>query len=225
MPKQKRTQKEGFEAGAQPQFIPGIEMGPWATYSWLNDPRHMCFMLSRYKFCAKMLEKKGVVLELGCGDGFSTPIVAQAVGKVIAIDSVPKLINKNKELLKQFSNIEFRVHNICDAPMKEKFDAIYSLDVIEHLDAPLNKVFFANQAASLKEDGICICGTPNITALKYAKELNKLQHINCQSQKSLREKMEKYFKNVFMFSMNDEIVHTGYGPMAHYIIGMGVGVK
>ena len=28
----------------------------------------------------------------------------------------------------------------------------------------------------------------------------------------------------FNFSMNDEVVHTGYAPMAHYIFCIGVGV-
>ncbi len=41
----------------------------------------------------------------------------------------------------------------------------------------------------------------------------------------MRELMSRYFVNMFVFSMNDEMVHTCYGLMAHYLIGMGVGVK
>lgn len=29
----------------------------------------------------------------------------------------------------------------------------------------------------------------------------------------------------FLFSMNDEVVHTGYYPMAHYLIAVGIGPK
>ena len=36
---------------------------------------------------------------------------------------------------------------------------------------------------------------------------------------------DKYFENSFLFSMNDEVVHTGFGPMAHYLIILGVGLK
>ena len=32
--------------------------------------------------------------------------------------------------------------------------------------------------------------------------------------------MNKYFENTFLFSMNDEIVHTGYYKMAHYLISV-----
>jgi hypothetical protein len=37
--------------------------------------------------------------------------------------------------------------------------------------------------------------------------------------------MTRYFQNVFVFSMNDEVVHTGFSPMAHYLFAMGVGVR
>ena len=32
--------------------------------------------------------------------------------------------------------------------------------------------------------------------------------------------MGKFFHTVFMFSMNDEVVHTGYHKMAHYILAV-----
>src|SRR5262249_47894355 len=32
--------------------------------------------------------------------------------------------------------------------------------------------------------------------------------------------LEKYFAHVFIFSMNDEVVHTGFSPMAHYLFAL-----
>ena len=223
--RKKLTQKRGFKAGADPQFMKSLKMGPWTSYSLLHDPRHMCFVLSRYKFCAKMFEGKNNVLEVGCGDGFGIAVVAQVVNRVLGIDSEERLIKGNRERLKMIKKIEFRSLNICQEVPDEMFDATFSIDVIEHLDPQLNKPFMENQCACLKEDGICIVGTPNLTAFKYAKDLNKVQHINSKSHKSLRKQMERYFKNVFIFSMNDEVVHTGFGPMAHYLFAMGVGIK
>ena len=37
----------------------------------------------------------------------------------------------------------------------------------------------------------------------------------------MRALLDKFFHNVFVFSMNDEVVHTGYAPMAHYVFGLG----
>ncbi len=225
MVKKKLTQQEAYQLGTDYQFIDSVKLGPWTSYSLLHDPKHMGFVLARYKFCAKMLEGMDLVLEVGCGDGFGTPVIAQAVKKVIAIEPDLRHIKGNRERLKKISNVEFRAMSICDQVPPEKFDASFSIDVIEHLDKPLNKLFLENQCASLKEDGVCIVGTPNITANKYASERSRVQHINLQSQASLKKMMSKYFKRVFMFGMNDEVLHTGYSPMCHYIFAMGVGVK
>ena len=47
--------------------------------------------------------------------------------------------------------------------------------------------------------------------------LNAL-HIHLQlMERELKKLMQHYFHNVFMFSMNDEVVHTGFHPMAHYL--------
>ena len=35
--------------------------------------------------------------------------------------------------------------------------------------------------------------------------------------------MARHFENVFLFSMNDEVVHTGFHPMAHYLFTLCVG--
>jgi 2-polyprenyl-3-methyl-5-hydroxy-6-metoxy-1,4-benzoquinol methylase len=225
MDKKILTQKEAYHAGTDYQFVQQVKMGAWTTYSLFNDPIHMSFVLARYKFCARLLTGKKLVLEVGCGDAPGSPIVAQFVGKLVASDIEERHIKENKIRLRAIKNLEFRMLDICQQIPKEKFDAVYSIDVIEHLDKPLNKPFIQNTVKSLQPNGVCIIGTPNITANKYATARSKIQHINLQSQKSLREQLEKYFHNVFMFSMNDEVLHTGFGNMAHYLFGVGVGVK
>jgi hypothetical protein len=41
----------------------------------------------------------------------------------------------------------------------------------------------------------------------------------------LKNVLERFFTNVFLFSMNDEVVHTGFSPMAHYLFCLCVGVR
>ena len=58
----------------------GIErLGLTTSWAWHDDPRHLLFSLSRYKFVAKLFTGCERVLEIGCADGFSTRIVAQQV--------------------------------------------------------------------------------------------------------------------------------------------------
>jgi 2-polyprenyl-3-methyl-5-hydroxy-6-metoxy-1,4-benzoquinol methylase len=225
MSKRKLTQHEAYKLGTDYQFIDSVKLGPWTSYSLLHDPKHMSFVLSRYKFCAKMLEGMDSVLEVGCGDAFGTPLVAQSVKRLMAIEPDHRHIKSNQVRLKKIKNVEFKAMSICDDVPKEKFDAVFSIDVIEHLNKSLNKSFLENQCACLKKDGVCIIGTPNVTANKYATPRSRVQHINLQSQASLKKMLSGYFQRVFMFGMNDEVVHTGYAPMCHYIFGMGVGLK
>jgi 2-polyprenyl-3-methyl-5-hydroxy-6-metoxy-1,4-benzoquinol methylase len=225
MKKTKLTQKEAYRLGADHQFIESIKLGPITSFSLLHDPKHMAFVLSRYKFCAKLLEGKGRVLEVGCGDAFGTPIVAQGVKELVAVDEVERLIRSNKQRLVKIRNIEFRTMSVCQEVPEGVFDAAFSIDVIEHLDQELNTPFMENQCRCLAKDGICIVGTPNITASRHASDRSRIQHINLKSHETLRKQMEKYFRTVFIFSMNDEVVHTGFFPMAHYLFGVGAGLK
>ena len=79
-----------------------------------------------------------------------------------------------------------------------------------------------NILRNLKTHSVFILGTPNITAAKYQSEQSNIGHINLYSYERLKNMMSKYFHHVFMFSMNDEVVHTGFGDMAHYIFSIGV---
>ena len=63
-----------------------------------------------------------------------------------------------------------------------------------------------------------------IESQKYASKESREGHVNCKSGEELRESLKQYFVNVFIFSMNDELVHTGYTPMAHYLIGLCCGI-
>jgi 2-polyprenyl-3-methyl-5-hydroxy-6-metoxy-1,4-benzoquinol methylase len=202
-----------------------LELGPWTSYSLLHDPKHMCFVLSRYKFCAKLLEGKQSVLEIGCGDGFGLPIVAQSVGHLDCIDWDERLILDNKKRLGHLKNVQFRHLDLNREVPAQKYDAAFSIDVLEHLDPDAEPTLMMNTCLCLEPDGILIQGTPNITAQQYASPQSASQHINLKSHLTLRELLQRYFKNVFIFSMNDEVVHTGYGAMAHYLFGVGVGLK
>ena len=66
-----------------------------------------------------------------------------------------------------------------------------------------------------------ILGCPSLESQTHASAASKAGHVNCKTAKGLRALLETYFHNVFIFSMNDEVVHTGFTPMAHYLIGIG----
>ena len=112
------------------------------------------------------------------------------------------------------------VHNILEKPVDGFFDGAYSLDVLEHISNIEEDLFISNIVRSLTNQGVLIIGTPSLQSQIYASLPSKEGHINCKDHLSLRILMEKFFHNVFIFSMNDEMVHTGFYPMAHYLFAL-----
>jgi len=201
-----------------------IPLGPRTSHSLLNDPRHMSFVLSRYKFCARMLEGKGDILEIGCGDAFGSPIVAQVADTLTCIDNDDRLIDDNKGRLVGVGNMSFHTMDMITRIPDRVYDAIYLIDVIEHIDPSVEATFMDNICRCLDVDGILIIGTPNDTAVEYESTFSAARHINRKGHDSLKELVQRHFINSFTFSMNDEVVHTGFYPMAHYLLAMGVGL-
>ena len=221
-----KSAKKAYKEGTDYQFkTQEFKLGPWTSYSLINDPKHMSFVLARYKFCAKMLEGKKIVMEIGSGDGFGLPIIAQAAKKVYAVDWDKRLLEGNAKRLKHLKNVEYLHVDLNKSAPNVKVDGVFLIDVIEHLEPAAERVFLNNIVACLKTNSVLIIGTPNITASEYATPRSRVQHINLKSSKSLRELMEGYFDNVFMFGMNDEVLHTGYSPMCHYIWAVGAGLR
>ena len=200
-------------------------LGPYSSYTWRNDPKHLMFSLARYKFCSKMLAGKKKVLEVGCGDAFGVPMLLQTVESVHGVDIEKAIIEDNIERYKDNKRVSFQQLDITKAPVNCKFGAIVSLDVIEHISPRREQCYMANICHSLKPEAVCIIGTPNITASHYASKNSNDGHINLKSHDTLSKALAAYFTNVFIFSMNDEMVHTGFYPMANFLIGMGVGVR
>jgi len=222
----KKSAKKAYKEGTDYQFdTQELRLGPWSSYSLINDPKHMCFVLSRYKFCAKMLEGKNTVMEIGSGDGFGLPIIAQVAKKVYAVDWDKRLLDGNASRLKHLKNVEYLHVDFNKASLGVKVDGVFLIDVIEHLEQKTEKVFLNNIVKCLKPGGVLIIGTPNITASEHATARSRVQHINLKSGKTLRDLMVKYFENVFMFGMNDEVLHTGYAPMCHYLWAVGSGLR
>jgi cyclopropane fatty-acyl-phospholipid synthase-like methyltransferase len=219
-----RTKESQYQVHVDAMARQGpVEMGPMTGDTWRNDPRRLTFLLARYKFVSKMLAGKASVLEVGCGDAFGMKLVLQTVGRGFGVDFDPLFVEWAQNTARREGiPAEFAVLDITETVPPGPFSAAYSLDVIEHVEPAIEHRFVANIAAALEPDGVCIIGTPNITSAPYASEPSRIGHINLKSADTLTETMRKSFQHVFVFSMNDEVVHTGYAPMAHYLLALCV---
>jgi SAM-dependent methyltransferase len=196
-------------------------LGLMANDVWNRDPKRTVFTLARYKFVARMFAGRKHVLEVGCADAFATRIVQQAVDRITAVDFDPIFIADAKERMDPHLPLEAFVHDVMASPVPGTFDAAYALDVLEHIPREDEQRFIENVVQSLSEDGIAIFGMPSLESQHYASSQSKAGHVNCKTGDDLKRTIERHFHSVFVFSMNDEIVHTGFYPMAHYLLALG----
>jgi 2-polyprenyl-3-methyl-5-hydroxy-6-metoxy-1,4-benzoquinol methylase len=213
-PQYQRTIEIAMEKGC-------TTLGLMTNQVWEDDPRRLAITLSRYKFVAKMLSGKQEVLEVGCADAFGTRIVQQEVKRLTATDFDQVFIDDVLRRMDPRWKFECRRHDLMSGPVPGSFDGAYALDVIEHVPAADESAFVGNIIESLTPEGVLILGSPSLESQTYASPPSKAGHVNCKTGPELRALLDRFFHNVFLFSMNDEVVHTGFSPMAHYLLVIG----
>jgi SAM-dependent methyltransferase len=200
-----------------------VTLGSMASFTWNDDPKRLLFVLARYKFAARMLEGCKNVLEVGCGDGFAARIVKQHVGKLVLSDADPRMLAEASKVFSSRFPIETICHNFVHKPManlQHKFDGAYMLDVLEHIPKELEPNFLENICDTLSSKAKVVIGIPSIESQTYASPGSKAGHINCKTKEDLFISLSKIFSTVTTFSMNDEVVHTGFNRMANYLLAV-----
>lgn len=201
-----------------------FEIGRYFKEAIGTDIKHVLFGLSRYKFvCKLMAYKKNLkVLEIGSNEAWGSIMLQQNtnLSEYVAVDFDEDAVNWNRKNLP--AKFQFVSGNIFDIKEVKKnyFDLIFSLDVIEHVAKDKEDEFFQIIVDNLADSGVVVLGTPHINMIPYASIDSKVSHINLYDQKRLYNLADKYFKSVFIFNMNDEVVNTGFSPMSCYIFAI-----
>lgn len=209
---------------AESVALPRETLGLMANEAWQNDPKRLLFMLARYKFVAKMLSGKGRVVEIGAADGWASRIVQQHVYSLSLSDADMEFVVMAGERKGKWAPPAFQ-WNPVEGPAQARYDAAYALDVLEHVSPNMEGRFMEHVCDSLSDDGVFIVGMPSIESQRYASWQSRAGHVNCKTGKALESVMSCYFKSTFLFGMNDEVVHTGFPEMCHYLMCIGSGVR
>lgn len=193
-----------------------VTLGPYFSFIVRRTPRRLLYMLSYYKFAAKMIGPNKRIIDVGCSEGLGTVILAEFAASCIGFDQDRDAIEAANASVAS-DRLRFEV---CDSLIDPLpcCDAVVSLDTIEHIPRESEDAYVRAFANALTERGVCVIGTPNETSRQYASPWTNAGHINLFSADRLQALAERHFRNVFLFSANDEVVHTGFSPMAHYLI-------
>lgn len=196
-----------------------VLLGPQASHQWIHDPKHLLFVLARYKHAARLIGDHGTVLEVGCGEGIGARILA-AGRRYVGIDPDAAAVEVADDV--SGGELEFLPFGLTTLAPSMMADAVVSLDVIEHI-APTEQPRFVRRLADrLPPHGVCVVGTPNANAASYQSPASLAGHVGLLAHDDLRALMREHFEVVQLFGMNDEVLHTGYLPMAHYLMAVGI---
>jgi len=194
-----------------------IPLGPFYS-GQLKGHWSLLRTMARYKFVGNLIKGKRV-LDVGCGEGLGTWMLRKYCNYIEGVDVDKDAIDWAK---KHYKEVRFSCNDILSYTPQLWYDTIVCVDFIEHIPKKDECKLMAYLCGNIKNNGFCVIGTPNKEMKKYESPEAKAGHINMYDHERLEKLMKKYFQNVFMFGMNDEVVYTGFKPMCQYLFAIGV---
>jgi SAM-dependent methyltransferase len=110
------------------------------------------------------------VLELGCGNGKTLPVMIQRGWHVTAIDLSRKAVSLSRNVLKGSSAAEIMVADARSTPIKSNsFDAVFAIHVTGHMYEPDRQEIAREVIRTLKPGGILFFCDFSTGDLRYGK--------------------------------------------------------
>jgi len=125
-------------------------------------------------FILKYLNQNQNVLDLGCGNGYTTNKIKNSVKKITGIDFSPEMINRAKTEVGEDENCKFLAGDARNFQLNEKFDVIITQRcLINILDYNKQKEALINIHKHLKSGGLFLMFEG---AAEGKKNLNKIRN-------------------------------------------------
>jgi 2-polyprenyl-3-methyl-5-hydroxy-6-metoxy-1,4-benzoquinol methylase len=173
-----------------------------------------------------MLDPEDRVLELGCGSGIGTYFLSQYCKEIRGVDINEEVIEVAKRNSFSACNLQFETCDALKYIPPTTPDTAIAVDLIEHFTKSEGEALIRHVAAYLEESkGMIIIGTPNVYSQDYRSSRSKSQHRYEYSPDEMRHIVSLNFHRTLSFSMNDEIVHTGFSKLAWFLFVLGIGPK
>lgn len=148
-----------------------------------TEPTH----LARYNFALKYIFAKDKILDVPCGSGYGTKVIAKKGAIVYGVDIHEGAIKHAKEFFsdKKICFVKGNMENLKDVfPEADYFDKIISFEGIEHIKNP--DLFLTDAKRLLKKGGKIIILTPR-------KPHGSPYHFIEYSLEEFKELLSKYF--------------------------------
>lgn len=119
------------------------DMGSEANRTWMQEVKQARDEL-------RTLLPTGRALDIACGSGVWTNLLAEGASHVVALDGAPSMLEKAKERLSAHDNVSYVCSDVFDYTPDQRFDFALITFWISHISAPLQSRFWDRVAAWLK---------------------------------------------------------------------------
>ena len=116
------------------------------------------------------LQKSHFVLEIGCGVGVQTQLLAKACRNVTAIDISTKSIEIAKQQFSKLQNIEWIAADIFDLDFETPFDIIVLPDVLHYIPEMKHGLLFEKMKQWLAPNGFILIHSPSAAFVEWSKK-------------------------------------------------------
>jgi SAM-dependent methyltransferase len=177
----------------------GERFVPWAREAALAYEH-----LHRYIWASTLVSGKRV-LDLACGEGYGSHLLARAAATVVGIDLDGKAVAHARSRYLR-SNLEFLQGDITSTGIAaaHDFDVIVCFEAIEHIDA--HEALLAEVRRLLKPGGLFVVSTPNKDVYDQGREEANPFHVRELSFEELRALLSRHFERAMFLGQH---VHSG----------------
>jgi SAM-dependent methyltransferase len=180
--------------GAVPLSARRIDWTGERCVPWAPDHQMVYEHLHRYHFARRYCHGRRV-LDLACGEGYGSAILAEVADEVVAVDIDAPTIEHARASYGR-ANLHFARASILepDAFAGGPFDVVVCLEAIEHVDA--HEGLLQSIKAALTPSGIAIISTPDRTVYSEATDYHNPFHVRELSRGEFSELLAAHFRHV-----------------------------
>jgi 2-polyprenyl-3-methyl-5-hydroxy-6-metoxy-1,4-benzoquinol methylase len=175
---------------------------PWTGERYVSDLNSAQISYEhwhRYLYATQFVKGKDV-LDIACGEGYGSNLLAETAKSVTGVDISGEAIAYANEQYRR-SNLSFLPGSMENIPIagKKKIDVVVSFESIEHVNAEAQELFLKEVKRLLRNDGIFIVSSPNKLFYSDIPKYKNEFHLREFYEQNFFEFLRKYFGQVVLF--------------------------
>lgn len=159
----------------------------------------------RYSFIKDLVNGKKV-LDLACGEGYGSFLLAGWATEVVGVDVNAEVIERAKEKYIN-NNLKFKninCLNLSDEFPEESFNVVTFFEALEHINCEEQKIVIKQIKRILKKDGILIISSPNKNLVKEIGNPDNEFHLCELTLEEFQDLLNRFFKKMFFLAQRFE---------------------